>query len=103
MNIQQLIQHIGGLLQSLQPVKDVSNAINLGSNFVNQTAFLRTSREFPVEAELLTVELNKAYIDTANNVNARTIGLFPSTRPAQGGESWFITANQKQQNMIGWI
>lgn len=36
MNIQQLIQHIGGLLQNLQPVKDVSNAVNVGSHFVNQ-------------------------------------------------------------------
>lgn len=69
------------------------------NNVVNQVAYLRTSREFPEESEKLVVELTKSYIDIANNVNVRTIGIFTVNRPAIGGEQWFITKNQKQQNL----
>jgi len=69
----------------------------MSSNVVNQVAYLRTSREFPEELVQLTVEVNKAYVDTANAVNNRIISIFPTTRPAITGENWFITANKKQQ------
>lgn len=70
------------------------------SNIVNQVAYLRTTREFPSE-ELneLATEANKAYLDTSAAVNVRTIGIFPVNRGAVGGESWFISKNQKQQNL----
>ena len=67
------------------------------ANVVNQVAYLRTSRDFPTELEQLTVEVNKAYVDTSNAVNNRIISIFPVNRPAINGESWFITGNQKQQ------
>lgn len=69
------------------------------SNVVNQIAYLRTSREFPEEIHQLTVEINKSYIDTAAAVNNRVIGIFPTTRPAITGESWFIRNNQRQQTL----
>lgn len=69
----------------------------MSSNVINQVAFLRTSREFPAELQQLTVEANKAYVDTANAVNNRTISIFPTNRPAINGESWFLTGNQRQQ------
>ncbi len=69
----------------------------MSTNFINQVAYLRTSREFPEELHQLTVEINKTYVDIANAVNARTIGLYPVNRPAQTGNSFFITKNQKQQ------
>lgn len=69
----------------------------MSTNVVNQVPYLRTSRDFPTEIEQLTVEINKAYVDTANAVNNRIISLFPTTRPAINGESWFITNNQRQQ------
>lgn len=59
--------------------------------------YLRTSREFPEEIKQLAFEVNKAYVDTSNAVNNRTIGIFPTVRPAINGESWFLTNNQKQQ------
>lgn len=72
----------------------------MSSNVVNQVSYLRTSREFPEnDAEELSVEINKTYIDIANSVNARTIGLFPTTRPAVTGESWYLTKNQRQQGL----
>jgi len=67
------------------------------TNVVNQVPYLRTSREFPEQIEQLAVEINKSYIDTANAVNNRTISIFPTSRPAVNGESWFLTNNQKQE------
>lgn len=70
----------------------------MSSNIVNQVAFLRTSREFPEDLHQIAVETNKAYIDTANAVNARTIGIFPTNRPAITGDSYFLN-NQRQQTL----
>lgn len=66
-------------------------------NVINQNPYLRTSREFPEEVYLLSLEVNRAYIDTATAVNNRTIGLFPTNRSANTGEAWFINKAQKQQ------
>lgn len=67
------------------------------SNIVNQTPFLRTSRNFPEELKQLSVECTKAYIDTANAVNARTISQFTTNRPIQNGENWYLSGNSRQQ------
>ncbi len=67
------------------------------NNVVNQVAYLRTSRNFPEEPSQLVVEINKCYVDIANAVNARTIGIFPTNRPAITGESWFLVNNARQQ------
>lgn len=67
----------------------------MSTNFINQVAYLRTSREFPEELHQFTVEVNKTYVDIANAVNVRTIGIFPTNRPAQTGESWFITSSRQ--------
>lgn len=69
----------------------------MSTNVVNQVAYLRTSRNFPPEIGQLVVEVDKAYVDTANALNNRIISIFPTTRPAINGESWFITANKRQQ------
>jgi len=59
--------------------------------------YLQTTRNFPLEAQPLAVEVNKSYVEIASTVNNRVIGLFPTTRPAINGESWFINNNQRQQ------
>lgn len=70
----------------------------MSSNSGNQVPYLRTSREFPQEAQPLSLELNKFAIDVANVVNVRTIGIFPTSQRAINGEEWYIgSANQKQQ------
>jgi hypothetical protein len=68
------------------------------NNVVNQVAYLRTSREFPEDLHQLCVESNKSYVSIAQAVNARTIGIFPTDRPAITGESWFLN-NQRQQTL----
>lgn len=69
------------------------------TSIINQVPYLRTSREFPEELQQLTVQVNKSYVDIANAVNSRTIGLFPVNRPAITGESWFLIKNQRQQTL----
>src|SRR6266403_6291581 len=64
---------------------------------LNQTPYLRTSREFPEDLPNLTREINKSYIDIATAVNNRTIGIYASNKSANTGDSWLITKNQKQQ------
>lgn len=65
-------------------------------NALNQSPFLRTSRNYPQEAQPLAVEVNRSYVDIAEKMNDRTIGLYPTTRSAQNGEKWYITANKAQ-------
>lgn len=70
----------------------------MSANIVNQVAFLRTSREFPEELHTLSQQTSKSYVDIANSVNSRIIGIFPTNRPAVNGESWFLS-NQRQQGL----
>jgi hypothetical protein len=69
------------------------------NNIINQVPFLRASREFPTEVSELSIVCSKTYIDIANMVNARTIGIFTVNRPILTGESWFISKNQRQQTL----
>ncbi len=69
------------------------------NNILNNVAYLQSSRDFPEDPKQLNYILNKSYIDTANAVNTRTIGIFPVNRSAITGESWFIQKNQRQQTL----
>lgn len=68
-------------------------------NIINQVPYLPTSRNFPPEIKQLTVEVDKANVDISNAVNNRTISLFPTTRPAINGESWFLQGNRRQEGL----
>jgi len=69
------------------------------TNYVNNSPFIRTTREYPEDLNLLCVEVDRAYVDTADAVNNRTIGIFPTSKPAINGESWFVNKNQKQNGI----
>lgn len=69
------------------------------NNVINQIPYLRTTREFPENIQQLCVQVNKSYVDIANAVNNRTISIFPTSRPAITGESWFLNQNQRQQTL----
>lgn len=71
----------------------------MSSNITNQISFLRTSRSFPEDAHQLSVEVDRSYLDIANAVNSRTIGLFSSTNPSVTGNSYFFSKNQRQQSL----
>ena len=63
----------------------------------NSSAFLRSTRLFPQEVKQLSVEVDRAYIDLANSVNAKTNGLFATSKPTVTGESWYINGTRQQQ------
>lgn len=69
------------------------------TNFVNNSPFLRTTREFPEEINQLTVEVNRSYVEVADAVNNRTIGNFAVNKPALTGEAWFVKQNKKQNGL----
>jgi hypothetical protein len=69
------------------------------NNVTNQVPFLRTSRDFPDEIKSLSYELDKTYIDIANCVNNRVIGLYPTNRPGITGESFYLINNSRQQTL----
>lgn len=58
--------------------------------------YLRTTRNFPEEAHQLTVEVNRSYVDIAQAVNLRTIGIFPTNNPAVTGNSYFLSTQRNQ-------
>lgn len=67
------------------------------SSEINQnTPFLRSARKFPKEVEDLSLEVDRTYVDLAQAINDRMIGVFPRSRPAVTGESWFITSRRQQ-------
>ena len=63
----------------------------------NNAPFLRSTRLFPQDVKQLTVEVDRAYIDIANSVNAKTNGLFATSKPTVTGESWYIRGTKQQQ------
>lgn len=69
----------------------------MSSNIFNRSPFLRTSRDFPQDPQALSVELTNSYVDIANMVNDKVIGLFSINRPTITGENWFFANNRKQQ------
>lgn len=58
--------------------------------------FLITTRFFPTDGERLSPILNKAYIETAQAVNARVIGSFEPVEVITG-ERWFEDSIQGEQ------
>lgn len=68
-------------------------------NIINQVAFLKTSREFPADIGQIANILTRSYVEIANSINDRTIGLFPSNRPAITGNAYYVYKNQKQQSL----
>ncbi len=63
------------------------------NKIINQNPYIRTSRKFPYnDPQDLSVELNVSYIEIANAVNQRVIGIFPENFSALNGEEWYFTA-----------
>jgi hypothetical protein len=58
----------------------------------NTAPFLRSSWQFPDDnPQALSVQVDRAYVAIANNVNARTIGVFPDNIPIGTGERWVLS------------
>ena len=71
----------------------------MSSNVSNQVPYLRTTRNFPEDPQALRVEINRSYVDIAQKVNERVIGLFTPNKPTITGESWFLDTGRRQQSL----
>lgn len=61
----------------------------------NKMPYLRTLRKFPNDLETLVTELTRGWIETANCVNDREIGIL-STQPTITGKSYFLSSQKLQ-------
>lgn len=70
-------------------------------NHVQQMPYLRTQRYFPnKEVKEVASEMDQAYIDIAEKVNARTIGLFAENYPSVTGESYYLAGSNRRQQTL---
>ena len=67
-------------------------------NPVQNAPYLRVQRNFPSEStQALTVEIDKAYLDIANRVNSRVIGIYATGSSSVTGEQWFTAGGSSKQ------
>ena len=53
-----------------------------------------------MDAQALSVEIDRSYVDIANAVNNRTIGLFPVNKPIATGEYWYMSGSNVRQQTV---
>ncbi len=70
----------------------------MSAGIVNQMPYIRATREFPEDLNLLVQEINQAYLDVAQAVNDRTIGIYPVNKRAITGNNYFLSGKSKQQS-----
>lgn len=70
----------------------------MSSNIPINSPFLRVQRKFPLEPQMLSVELERAYIEIAGSVNSRAISLFSDGQTVPNGQVVFI-GGQKYQGL----
>jgi hypothetical protein len=70
-------------------------------NSIQVSPFLRVQRQFPTDTtQALTVEINKAYVDIAQRVNERIVGIFASKASTVTGEQWYLQGGSAKQQSI---
>lgn len=68
---------------------------------IQQSPYLRQQRNFPNDnLQALTVEIDKAYIDTAIKVNSRIIGRYAVNFSSVTGEEWFLAGQANKQQSL---
>lgn len=68
---------------------------------LQKSPYLREQRQFPNEdLRELSNQVDHAYIDIANKVNARTIGLFAVGNQIVTGESWYLAGQINRQQTL---
>jgi len=66
-----------------------------------QAPYIREQRNFPGNTiQELTTEIDRAYIDIAQKINVRTIGLFAVNTQVVTGEKWYLAGQPKEQQTL---
>ena len=64
------------------------------TNQLQQSPFLRAQRQFPNDdLQALSNQMDHTYIDIAQKVNYRTIGIYPTNFLAITGDRWYLTGS----------
>ena len=61
----------------------------------NKTPYVRTYRKFPEDPKNLVIELTRGWIETANAINNRVIGIV-STDPTVTGKAYYFNGQKFQ-------
>lgn len=68
---------------------------------LQNSPFLRNQRNFPFEdLRRLSNEVDRAYIDIAQKINSRVIGLYAVGNQIVTGESWYLTGQPTRQQTL---
>lgn len=70
---------------------------------INQFPYLRVQRKFSPKTEDLITEVDRSYVDIANMVNVRSIGLFTMNRPSNTGQSWYFQGDTTKKQVFRQI
>ncbi len=71
------------------------------TNLLQNSPYLREQRKFPSEdIKQLSLQCDLSYIDIAQKVNARTIGIFGTEFSVVTGEQWFLDGSSKKQQTL---
>lgn len=66
-----------------------------------QSPYLRVQRNFPTDnPQALSIEVDRAYVDTATKVNTRVIGTYATNFPIVTGERWFTAGSSEKQQTL---
>jgi hypothetical protein len=71
----------------------------MSANLSNKVSYLQNTRHFPKDSAQLREELDKSYIDIANAVNSRTIGIYTTNRSAVTGNLYALENNLQVQSL----
>lgn len=68
---------------------------------LQQSPYLREQRQFPYDdLKELANQSDHAYIDIAQKVNARTIGIYANRFPLVTGNRWFLSGSSQSQQTL---
>ena len=68
---------------------------------LQQNPYLREQRDFPPnDPKSLAVQIDRAYIDIAQAVNNRTIGIFALNAQLVTGKSWYLQGSSAEQQTL---
>lgn len=69
-----------------------------------QSPYLAEQRNFPNDnIQSLTVQIDRSYIDIAQKINSRTIGLFALGKQIVTGNRWFLQGTQRNLQTLRQI
>lgn len=71
---------------------------------IQQAPYLPQQRQFPADSVMdLSIQVNRAYVDIAQKMNARTIGVYSLGNPIITGNVWHLQGSNKSQQTLRQI